>query len=57
MSVDKNGVLFWCKSVEETFQPRENVSPNEKPKQIPEQFLAAALRYLRAVCAELPDKE
>ncbi len=43
MSVDKNGVLFWCKSVEETFQPRENVSPNEKPKQIPEQFLAAAL--------------
>ena len=51
MSVDKNGVLFWCKSVEETFQPRENVSPNEKPKQIPEQFLAAALEiFARCMC-------
>ncbi|HEY5267934.1 MAG TPA: hypothetical protein VII94_02275 [Candidatus Saccharimonadales bacterium] len=57
MSVSKDGILFWCKSVEETFQPREDVPHNEKPKQIPEQFLAAALRYLRAVCVELPDKE
>jgi hypothetical protein len=55
MSVYKKGLLDWCSSVEETFSPREDVPHGEEPKQIPEQFLAAAIRYLRAVCAELPD--
>jgi hypothetical protein len=51
----KKGILDWCSSVEETFQPRENIPPRESPKQVPEQFLAAAIRYLRAACVELPD--
>ncbi len=55
MSVNKNEVLHWCSSVEETFQPREDIPRNEKPKQIPEQFLAVAIRYLRSTCAELPE--
>jgi hypothetical protein len=55
MTVYKQGILDWCTSVEETFQPREDIPKGEKPQQIPEQFLAAAIRYLRTTCAELPD--
>ncbi len=55
MAVYKKGILDWCVSVEETFQPREDVPRGEKPKQISEQFLATAIRYLRATCSELPD--
>lgn len=51
----KKGILDWCSSVERTFQPREDVPKNENSKQIPEQFLATTLRFLRAACAELPD--
>jgi hypothetical protein len=50
MTVYKKGILDWCSSVEETFQPRENLTRAEDAKQIPEQFLATAIRYLRAVC-------
>ncbi len=56
MAIYKKGILDWCSSVEETFQPREHLLPKgEKSKQIPEQFLATAIRYLRAACSELPN--
>jgi hypothetical protein len=53
--VDKKGVQHWCDSVENQFSPRETVPRGEAPKQVPEQFLAMALRYLRALSEESTD--
>jgi hypothetical protein len=50
MPVDKKGMLKWCDSIEETFQPSEKFSPS--PQKIPEMFIATAIRYIRALCAE-----
>jgi len=51
MKINKHAMLQWCDSVEATFNPKENVDLKNQ-KQIPEQFLAAAIRYLRALCKE-----
>ena len=53
MAINKKAMLHWCDSVEETWHPREQFTKDSF--RIPEQFLAAAIRYLRAACAELPD--
>ncbi len=47
--MDKRGLLHWCDSVESTLKPRTHVPEGEQPKQVPEQFLAAAIAYLREV--------
>jgi len=56
MKIDREGILHWCDSVEKEFQPRElhQIMKGEVPKQIPEQFLATSIRYLRALCGEEP---
>lgn len=51
MKINKDDMLSWCDSVENTWSPKENVDFKEQ-KQIPEQFLATAIRYLRALCKE-----
>lgn len=50
MKIDKEEILHWCDSVEETWKPREVVPRGEKPLLIPESFLATSIRYLRALC-------
>lgn len=50
MSINKKDILYWCSSIEDQFNPRETIPRGETPKQIPEQFLAAAIRYMRALC-------
>lgn len=54
--VNKKDKLYWAASVDETFNAREIVPDNEKARQIPEQFLATAIKYLRALCKDIPDK-
>jgi len=56
MKIDREGILHWCDSVEKEFQPRElhQIMKGEVPKQIPEQFIATSIRYLRALCGEKP---
>lgn len=49
MKINKKAILFWCDSVESTWSPREGMKV-DNPKQVPEQFLATAIRYLRALC-------
>jgi hypothetical protein len=51
--VDIVGMRAWCDSVEEIFQPRERLPKGEIPRQIPETFLAATLRFLRCCCDEM----
>ena len=53
--VDPGGVRFWCDSVDKTFSPRREIPRGEKPGLLPEQFLAEALRFLRACCDTIED--
>jgi hypothetical protein len=50
--VDRNGVLRWCASVEKEFSPREEIPRGDKAREVPETFLACAIRYLRALASE-----
>ena len=52
MPFDRDGIIHWCDSVEETFHPRElsDIPRGEKPRMISEAFLATAIRYLRGAC-------
>ena len=45
-------ILNWCDSIDLQFDPREldNIPRGESPRLIEEQFLATAIRYLRAMC-------
>jgi hypothetical protein len=54
MKINKEGILFWCDSVEKQFQPREleNIPRGDNPRLIQEQFLAYSIRILRALCEE-----
>jgi hypothetical protein len=49
---DKDKILHWCDSVQKTWNPREELSKDERPILVPEQFLATSIRYLRALCEE-----
>ena len=51
MKVNKKAILFWCDSVESTWTPREETKIDNQ-KQIPEQFLAMAIRFLRELCKD-----
>ena len=57
MPVDTNGMRHWCDSIEAACTPREimDIPSGEAPVQLPEQFLATALRYLRAACEDLDE--
>jgi hypothetical protein len=59
MGISIEGMRHWCDSVEETFSPRLNddIPRGEPQKQIPEAFLAGALRNLRATVDELEKHE
>jgi hypothetical protein len=50
--INKSEIIKWVDSIEKEFSPRENVAHGEIVKNIPEQFLATSLRYLKALCAE-----
>lgn len=50
--INKSEIIKWVDSIEKEFSPRENVAHGEIGKNIPEQFLATSLRYLKALCAE-----
>ena len=52
MNIDKQAMLHWCDSVEETWHPKEGNISNGCLLMIPEQFLATAIRYLREICKE-----
>jgi hypothetical protein len=51
-NIDLNEILCWCDSIQDTWNPKEEISQNTHPMLIPEQFLSTAIRYLRAVCVE-----
>lgn len=52
MRIDKKNVLHWVASTEDTFKPRKEVSKNERPHQVNEQFLAYALDFIKALVKE-----
>jgi len=56
MKPSKEGILFWCDSIEKHFQPREleNIPRGENPRLIEEQFLAYSIRCLRAIYEDEP---
>ena len=57
MPVDTSGMRHWCDSIEAACTPREimDIPSGETPVQLPEQFLATAIRYLRATCEDLDE--
>lgn len=55
MKPHKNGLLYWCDSIEKQFKPREIVPRGENPTMISEEFLATAIKYIRALCKDDED--
>jgi len=55
---DTDGIRYWCDSVQETHEPRSNdqIPRFERPRGIPEPFLAHSLKLIRDLCDKLDEE-